>query len=280
MAEEPTPNNELTPAKLAKALKQNIARRLAAGEAAGLAKDIRELNELEKTLAADAGLTLSIREGDPIRVKRSYTMTEAARMQRLAASARSTGPTTPEGKATCSKNNWKHGKYAQSRVLGLGKPCKSTCADYPCSLVEEGKCKPGADCLDKEHLLEACLAIERALKEQDYTDFHSLMVMELGETLQVVRELRGAILEHGTVVESARVDKNGNVIGYDLKPHPALLALPNLMKNMGISFTDFMMTPAAIERKKTDEGTVATIADIFKSAGNALAMAKKKEASE
>jgi hypothetical protein len=156
----------------------------------------------------------------------------------------------------------------------MGKPCRSTCPDYPCSLVEEGKCRPGADCLDKEHLLEACLAIERALKNQDYGDFHSLMVMELGETLQVVRELRGAILEHGTVVETARVDKNGVVIGYDLKPHPALLALPNLMKNMGISFPDFMMTPAAIERKKDDDKAVATIADIFRSAGNALAQAK------
>ena len=266
-----------TTAQLVQTLKDNITLKLNRGDT-GVAKDLRELHDLEKLLEKEG--PVEIREGDPIRVKRSYTMTEAARSQRLAASARSTGPTTPEGKAICSKNNWKHGKYAQSRILGMGKPCRSTCTDYPCSLVEEGKCQPGSDCLDKEHLLEACLAIERALKEQDYTDFNSLMVMEMGESLQVIRELRGAILEHGTVVETARVDKNGTVIGYDLKPHPALLALPNLMKNMGISFTDFMMTPAAQERKKTDDSAVATIADIFKSAGNALAMAKKKEAVE
>jgi hypothetical protein len=260
-----------TTKELIKTLRDNISTKLNRGET-GVAKDLRELHDLEKLLEKDT--PPEIREGEPIRVKRSYTMTEAARAQRMAASARSTGPTSPEGKAICSKNNWKHGKYAQSRILGMGKPCRSTCTDYPCSLVEEGKCQPGSDCLDKEHLLEACLAIERALKEQDYGDFNSLMVMEMGESLQVIRELRGAILEHGTVVETARVDKNGTVIGYDLKPHPALLALPNLMKNMGISFTDFMMTPAAQERKKTDDSAITTIADIFKSAGNALAQAK------
>lgn len=262
-----------TTKQLIDSLRENISTKLERGET-GVAKDLRELHDLEVLIEKEA--PQPIRDGEPIRVKRSYTMTEAARAQRLAASAKSTGPTTPEGKAICSKNNWKHGKYSQSRILGLGKPCKSTCADYPCDLVEEGKCRPGAECLDKEHLLEACMAIERALKEQDYGDFNSLMVMELGETLSVIRELRGAILEHGTVVETARVDKNGNIIGYELKPHPALLALPNLMKNMGISFTDFMMTPAAIERKKSDEGAAATIADIFRSAGNALAQAKDK----
>lgn len=259
---------------LIETLKKNINTKLERGETS-VAKDLRELHDLEKLLEEEK--PKEIRDGAPIRVKRSYTMTEAARAQRVAAAANSTGPITDEGKAACSKNNWKHGRYAQSRVLGLGKPCKSTCPDYPCSLVEDGKCKPGADCLDKEHLLEACLAIERALKNQDYSDFHGLMVMELGETLQIVRELRGAILEHGTVVESARVDKNGNTIGYDLKPHPALLALPNLMKNLGISFTDFMMTPAALERKKADDSAAVTIADVFRDAAKALAQAKGKE---
>lgn len=262
--------------ELIRTLKSNINAKLERGETS-VAKDLRELHDLEKLMERDTPPPEDIREGSPIRVKRSYTMSEAARAQRMAACANSTGPVTAEGKAACSKNNWKHGKYAQSRVLGLGKPCKSTCPDYPCSLVEEGKCRPGADCLDKEHLLEACLAIERALKNQDYSDFHGLMVMELGETLQIVRELRGAILEHGTVVETARVDKNGNTIGYDLKPHPALLALPNLMKNMGISFTDFMMTPAALERKKADDNAAVTIADVFRDAARALAQAKGKE---
>jgi hypothetical protein len=263
-------------AQLIKTLKENITKKLNQGETS-VAKDLRELHDLEKMLEKDTPAPGQIREGEPIRVKRSYTMTEAARAQRLAASAKSTGPTTEAGKAACAKNNWRHGKFAQSRILGLGKPCRSSCPDFPCSLVEDGRCKPGGDCLDKEHLVEACLAIERALKTQDFGDFHDLMVMELGETLQVVRELRGAILEHGTVVESARVDKNGNTIGYELKAHPALLALPNLMKNLGISFTDFMITPAAIEKKKTDETAAATIADIFKSAGNALAQAKAQD---
>ena len=263
-----------TTKELIKTLRENITAKLNRGET-GVAKDLRELHDLEKLLERETPPPENVREGEPIRVKRSYTVSEAVIAANKINSSKSTGPTSTEGKAASSKNGWKHGKYAQSRILGMGKPCRSTCTDFPCSLVEEGKCKPGSDCLDKEHLLEACLAIERALKEQDYGDFNSLMVMEMGESLQVIRELRAAILEHGTVVESAKVDKNGVVIGYELKPHPALLALPNLMKNMGISFTDFMMTPAAIERKKTDNETVATIADIFKSAGNALAAAKQ-----
>lgn len=263
-----------TTANLVETLEKNIQTKLNRGDTT-VAKDLRELHDL-KTLLEKEDPVEPIREGDPIRVKRSYTMTEAAREQRRLAAARSTGPTTEAGKNACSKNAWKHGKYAQSRIIGLGKPCKSTCPDYPCSLVEEGRCVPGGDCLDKEHLVEACLAIERALKNQDFDSFNDLMVMELGETLQVVREARAAILEHGAVVECARYDKDGKVIGYELKPHPMYLALPNLMKNLGISFTDFMMTPAAIERKKSDDKAAETLADIFRNAGSALKQAKEK----
>jgi hypothetical protein len=250
-----------TTTNLVEILEKNIQAKLDRGETS-VAKELRELHDLKALLEKDKP-SESIREGEPVRVKRSYTMTEAARAQRQAAAAMSTGPTTLAGKAASSKNAWKHGKFAQSRILGLGKPCKSTCPDFPCSLVEEGRCTPGADCLDKEHLIEACLAIERALKEQDFGNFHDLMVMELGETLQVVRELRASILEHGAVMESAHFDKEGKVIGYELKPHPSLLALPNLMKNLGISFTDFMMTPAAVERKKSGQEAAETLADIL-----------------
>ena len=264
---------------LVDALKTNIQQKLAQGETS-VVRDLAELRELEQQLKKDAApVGDGIRDGAPLRVRRSYTMSAAAQEQRRAASVLG-GPKTPEGKAASSKNGWVHGKYAQSRILGLGKPCRSTCADYPCSLVAEEKCRPGADCLDKEHLVEAVLAIERALKNQDYSRLNDLMVMELAETLSVVRELRASILEHGAVVEHARVDKEGAVIGYELKPHPSLLALPNLMKNLGISFTDFMLTPAAIERKKTDETAGATIADIFRSAGSALTLAREKKGRE
>ena len=259
-------------------LKDNIQKKLDRGETS-VARDLSELRELEQQIKKDAAPTGPIRDGAPLRVKRSYTMTDAARAQRQAA-APFGGPKTPEAKRASSKNGWIHGKYSQSRILGLGKPCRSTCPDYPCSLVEEDKCRPGADCLDKEHLVESVMAIERALKQQDYGQLNDLMVMELAETLTVVRELRASILEHGAVVEHARVDKEGTIIGYELKPHPSLLALPNLMKNMGISFTDFMLTPAAIERKKTDETVGTTIADIFRTAGTALTQAREKKAKE
>ena len=216
---------------------------------------------------------VTIRDGAPLRVRRSYTMSEAALEQRRSAQA----TRTPESFEKSKKNSWKHGRYAASRLLGVGKPCKSSCPDYPCSLVEEGKCRPGAACMDKEHLYESCMAIEKALLTQDFVDFNQLMVLELAESLSVVRELRASVLEHGAVVECAKVDKEGKIIAYELKPHPSLLALPNLMKNLGISFNDFMMTPAAIERKKTEDKAVETLADLFASAGSALAQAKKKK---
>jgi hypothetical protein len=257
---------------LVKQLQQNIQAKLDNGETAGIAEEIKALEDLK--------IGLPIRDGEPIRVKRTYTVTEAVRAANRANAQHSTGPKTPEGKATCSKNGWKHGKYAQSRILGLGKPCKSTCPQYPCSIVEEGGTQPGGDCLNREHLVEACQAIERALKTADFESLNDLMTVELGETLAIIRELRASILEHGPVVESAKVDKDGRVIGYELKPHPSLLALPNLMKNLGISFTDYNLTPAALAKVKTDEKAADSIADIFRAAGNALAHAKKIKAGE
>lgn len=236
------------------------------------------VDELAALLAGDEPAP-TIRDDEPIRTRRSYTLSPQALAARRANAQKSTGPTTDEGKKSSSRNAWKHGKYAEARIIGLGKPCKSTCPQYPCSLVEDGRCEPGSDCLNKEILVEACRAIEKALLDKDFDSLNSLMVMELGETLQVVRELRGAILEHGAVVESARFDKDGKAIGYELKPHPALLALPNLMKNLGISFTDYNLTPAALEKVKTDKETAATLADIFRGAASSLAQAKQNKGS-
>lgn len=212
-----------------------------------------------------------------LKVKRAYTLSPAALEARRHNAQKSTGPTTDEGKSRCAKNAWRHGKYAGTRILGLGKPCKSTCNQYPCSLVEEGTTSPGGDCLNKEHLYEACLAIERALLQKDQAGLNELIVYELAESMQVIRELRRAILEDGVIVKSERIDKEGKVIGHEIKPHPALLALPNLMKNFGLTLPDFMLTPAAIQRVQTDKETADTLADIFRGAGNALKQAQQNK---
>lgn len=269
MSDEPKQPDGLTAEKLAKALKANIARALAEGKTAGIARDIRELKQLEKEMAIDKGLELKEAEepetGIPsrLKIKRKYTVTPAVIEARRKNAQLSTGPVTEAGKARCKRNAFKHGKYAASRIMGLGKPCKSTCSQYPCSLVEEGKCEPGSDCLDKEYLLDACMAIEQALLNREVTPLNELIVFELAESVQLIRSLRRDILDDGTTIKSEKFDADGKVIGFEIKVHPALLALPRLQKDFGISLGDFNLTPAAISRVKTGEEAAETLADIL-----------------
>lgn len=284
MAEEQNkPQEGLTAEKLAKALKVNIARALNENKTAGVAKDIRELRQLEKELAIDRGLDVTQQSEpetgipDRLRIKRSYNLSPKAMNARRENARLSTGPTSEEGKKRAARNSFKHGSYAATRILGLGKPCLSTCSQYPCDLVEEGRCAPGGDCLDKEHMLEVCLAIEDALINKENTGLHELVVFELAETIQLIRSLRRDILEDGTTVKSEKFDADGKVIGYEIKVHPALLALPKLQKDFGISLTDFNLTPAAESKRKSDEATADTIASIFDLAAGGLSRAKEKK---
>lgn len=212
--------------------------------------------------------------------KRKYTLSEAALEQRRQAGHTSPGPSTPEGKAASKMNAWKHGLHARSRVLNLGKPCKSTCWQYPCSLVDDGATRPGKQCLDKEYLLSCIESVSRAVSTGDLDDLKNVVSLQLGQSLSVIDELQGSILEYGVYMKDEKLDKDGKVLGYALKPNPSLLALANLLKAVGVTLPDFMITPAAMEKKKTDDTAAATIADIFRNAGNALAQAKKQNPAE
>lgn len=282
MSEQQQPT-ELTAEKLAKALKTNLARKLAAGDTAGVAREIRDLRQLEKEMATEKQARETPAEeidpdGDPVlerlRVKRKYTMTDKALAQRRAACQHSTGPITEEGKAACSKNAWKHGLHAKTRLLNTGKPCKSTCPQYPCSLVDDGATRPGQQCLDKEYMLSCLNAISDALQSGNLYELKNVAALQMSQTMQVVDELQASILEYGVYIKDEKLDKDGRVISYALKPNPSLLPLSNLLKAAGITMPDFMITPAAVEKQKTDKEAAATIADIFKNAGNALAQAK------
>ena len=121
----------------------------------------------------------------------------------------------------------------------------------------------------------SCLnAISDALQSGNLYELKNVAALQMSQTMQVVDELQSSILEYGVYIKDEKLDKDGRVIGYALKPNPSLLPLSNLLKAAGITMPDFMITPAALERKKTDEAAAATIADIFKSAGSALAQAK------
>lgn len=282
MAEEPEKPEGLTAEKLAKALKSNIARELAAGKTAGIARDIRELRQLEREMFPGVNNTPEDidPDNDPVlerlRVKkRPYTLTPAALEQRRQAAKLSTGPITEAGKAASKQNAWKHGLHARTRILNLGKPCRSTCQQYPCSLVDDGATQPGGQCLDKEYMLACVEAVSRAVTSGDLSDLKDVAALQMGQSIQVIDELQASILEYGVYMKDEKLDKDGKVIGYALKPNPSLLPLSNLLKAVGLTLPDFMITPAALERKKSDDAAAATISDIFKSAANALAQAKQ-----
>lgn len=247
----------------------------------GKVDDLNKLLKLERSLVGEQEPETEPEE-DPVLErlkvkKRKYTLSPAAIAARQQNAQLSTGPRTEAGKAACSRNSWRHGLYSESRILGLGKPCKSTCPKFPCSLVEEGAVAPGGDCSDKEHLVKACQAIEKALKDGSLDDLKDITTLHMAETLQVIGDLQGAILEFGPYMKSEKMDKDGKVIGYELKPNPALLPLSNLIKAFGLTMPEFMITPAAVERKKTGEQAVETLADIFRNAGAALQHAKEKK---
>ncbi|WP_305046347.1 hypothetical protein [Geoalkalibacter sp.] len=260
--------------------KADLKRRIDAGEC-GLADDFERLMALEARLRAQIAAAQDD-AGDPVmerlRVKRRpYTLSPAALEARRQNAQKSTGPTTEEGKARCSRNNWKHGLHAKKRMLGMGKPCRATCSHYPCQLVADGDTQPGGDCLDKEYYLHTLNAISRALNDGQMHELKDIVTMQLGGTIQVIDELQASILEYGVYLKSEKIDKEGKVIGYEIKPNPSLLPLSNLLKAAGVTLPDFMITPAAIERKKTDEEATATLADIFRGAGAALKQAKEKK---
>jgi len=205
-----------------------------------------------------------------MRVPRNYTLSAAAIEARRRNAKKSTGPKTPEGKAASSRNAWKHGLYASSRLLQFAKPCRSTCPKFSdCEIVGNGVTSPGGDCLDKEHLLEAVIAIDKAVREQDTDSLNELVAFELAEILQVIRRLRADILEDGTIIKSEKLNKEGEVIGYEYKLHPGLLALPKLLSDFGLTLPDFRLTPKEIHRSKDVEDGVQTIAQILSGAGTA-----------
>lgn len=185
------------------------------------------------------------------------TMTEAALNQRREAAQHSTGPTTDEGKAIASRNAWKHGLYSQaSRAMTwqhigmLTKPCTTSCTQHPCTLVTDGKTKPGGDCLDRTVYVEAFDAIISALHSGDATHSHGLMAAQLAQAAEMLQGLRETIARDGYVIMRRMVDKNGQHIGDVLEPHPVLAHYIKMLDTLGINFAELMLTPRAQEQKK------------------------------
>ncbi|GJQ44271.1 MAG: hypothetical protein EDM77_03720 [Candidatus Jettenia sp. AMX1] len=207
-----------------------------------------------------------------LRVKRRYTKSENY-MSDAAREARSKG-----GKARAEKfpaPNWKHGKYAKSFVTGAIKPCKSTCPQYPCDIIEEGKTTPGDACLDKAAVIETYKAIIDAVKHKKLDDFQEIASLTIAQSIQTLQMLLEDVIRDGPTIQSEVFDKHGTVIGHEMKHHPALNVLPKLIADLGMSPQEFMITPKAIAKQGTEEKGIETLGDLLSKIGSNM---QKKEA--
>ena len=189
------------------------------------------------------------------KVKRRYTMSDAARAQRKKAGSH------PKGDSV-ARNAWRHGLFAQGIVQHSIKPCKTTCPDYPCELVEEGEAKPGGDCLDKKSILEAYGAIRKALAG-DNKDFQDLAALRISKSMYILEMVQEAIGQDGVLLIEDVLDKDGGKIGIRFKEHPLIKNLSKLMETLGITPKEFEITPRAKSRKGAEEKGTKTVGDIM-----------------
>jgi len=260
-------DKELDAGRFRKLYKAKLIQRINSGEV-GLIDELEKLRKLEET---DPHAAHFRPEGeseetedepeygipDKLRVKRRpYTMSDAAKAQRA----------NLKGKSRArpgNKNAWKHGKFSQGFIRQLFRPCLSTCAQYPCAIVEAGKTDPGEICMDKVQFMQTLEAINTALKSGKLEDFKELAAIRIAGGFEVIQRLISDILEDGTVVKSEKWDKDGKVLGYELKNHPALPFLAKLYEVLNLSPQDFMLTPLVIRKMKTEGKKVKTLADLM-----------------
>lgn len=267
-------SNDISLDKLIKAHKINIARKIQAGET-GLAKELEHLQNLELRQNTPASNTVGTRSAvslqsetdvigipDHLRIRRHYTMTPAAReVRRKGGRARAAKFPAP---------NWKHGKYAQSFIVKAIRPCKSTCRDYPCTLINEGSTKPGEPCLDKSAVIQMYSALNDAIKHKKYDEFNEIASLTIAQSLHTLHMLLEDVIRDGPTLKREKHNQLGEVIGYDYVTHPALLALPKMIADLGMTPQEFMATPRAIAKQSTEEEGAETLAQFLSNLGTKM----------
>ncbi|WP_311238248.1 MULTISPECIES: hypothetical protein [unclassified Xanthomonas] len=192
--------------------------------------------------------------------------------QRREAAQKSTGPRTQEGKARSSRNGWKHGLTSkihiasfdsgiQSLLGAVGRPCLSTCAKYPCPLVEDGTTSPGGSCMDKQVYVQAFTALIDAMQSGAMEGVHGIMAAEASAALQLMHELRTTISADGLVVKVPMINDEGRVITRDdgsevigkMIPNPAYEMFFKSLERMGISLPEMLATPKSKAAAKVDD---------------------------
>lgn len=215
--------------------------------------------------------------------RRPYTMTPAAIEARQMNAQKSTGPVTEEGKASSSRNSWKHGLYSSSFITGfLGRPCKSTCDKFEdCSLVSDGTTAPGDSCLDKQFVAEAFDCIITAVQGGGMEGFQGMAALEMAGGIDILRMMKESIIENGVLVKDKKIDKTGAVIGEGFKLNPVLPEYNKMLTTLGFTPGDFNLTPAAIakvNKNKADDENTKTLADTLSDIGSSLKKSRENSA--
>lgn len=237
--------------------------------------------------------------------KTTKPLTEAQLRQRREAAKKSTGPRTLEGKARSSRNNWKTGLHSKANLTSaihrghfdtgldalvgaVGKPCKSTCPKYPCSLVDDGVTSPGGSCLDKTVYVQAFAAVIDAVQNRSMEGVGGVMAAEIASTLQMLHDLREQCADMGPILGIPAVTSEGNVItradGSEVMSkwivNPAWPVVLKTLEVLGISLPEALATPQAQARAKV-EGEAAdalqqAMGGIFQRAQAARALPDKR----
>lgn len=230
--------------------------------------------------------------GEPRR-KRVLSAAELAqrRAASVAAMGHHTGPTSDSGKAVVSRNAWKTGQYSAAHRLqrdlvgtsiagSFGKPCKTTCPwhpdnakrnDAPCSLVTSGQTKAGGDCLDRRVYVEAFDGILAALQSGEMDGMNGIIAANLSANLQLAQQFRDEISQHGVVMSTPMIDREGNIVrdehGHVVAAksflNPAVMALIRLFESMGLNLPEAMATPRAREKLRDDEQRTDTMSTLL-----------------
>ena len=200
-----------------------------------------------------------------LRVKRRlYTMTPEALDQRRKASKSK----NKSAGMRANKNAWKTGEHVKGFIRQIFRPCMSTCENFKtCAVIANGETEPGDLCLDKVQFLRTLNAIDTALQTKKLDDLNSIMALRIAGGLEVLERLQRDILEDGTVVKSEKWDKEGALLGYELKNHPALPFLAKLMETLNTTPQDMMVTPMAVKKMKTEEKKAKGLAGFINSIG-------------
>lgn len=192
-------------------------------------------------------------------------MSDAALAQRRNASqsAResSTGPVTKEGKAASSRNSWKDGTHAKTIARQVRRPCLSTCEHYAtCEFVGDGLTTAGGDCLHREEFVRSYFAVMEALIDGKYENINQLAAAQLALHLTLHKEMGLTILDHGPTIYEEQFNKDGDQIGKKLKEHPLIPSMVKSAQVLGLTMTDFKLTP----KSQGDEaGSGKTVAEML-----------------